>query len=88
MQAQAGKLIGHVVRVSPTVPVRQVAFKITSLELTHTDTKRVGRPRESWVLHNLDLAWGRIRTLPHERYEHTEDQRNRLQEAYKHRRIP
>ena len=87
LRNQARKLLGHVIRAAPSDPLRQASFSGPHLRLTHLRKKRVGRPRNNWILHNLAAAWATLHNgLPSD-YKHTRAQQEYLINAFTTRAI-
>ena len=54
-------LLGHVIRVAPTDPLKRVSFKNQNLEPVEDKTRRIGRPRIKWIHEAMTHAWLHIR---------------------------
>ena len=50
-------LLGHVIRAPNDDSLRQVTFKKGTLTPQLEEKRRTGRPKNNWILENLQLAW-------------------------------
>ena len=51
------KLLGHVLRRDRQHPLHQSTFSSSLALPRETEHRRVGRPRQSWTLKNMERAW-------------------------------
>jgi hypothetical protein len=83
------KLLGHVIRADNNDPMRKVTFKPNSIRNWNTPLKRVGRPREQWILGAKKQAWKKCRHMQDRQGHIKPDKRTKykkkpIQEAYIH----
>ena len=68
------KLLGHIMRCDDSDPLRQVSFMPGSASTIDYGTKRVGKPRQSWLHHSKKYVFEQV--LGHHSYdENTDDAR-------------
>ena len=54
------KLLGHIMRCSEEDPIRQVVLEPGGWEPKQELKRRVGKPRQNWLEHSLQVAFEQI----------------------------
>ena len=65
------KLLGHIMRCDDSDPLRQVSFMPGSASTIDYGTKRVGKPRQSWLHHSKKYVFEQV--LGHHSYDENAD---------------
>ena len=58
------KLLGHILRISDVDPLRQVSFTPSTASRIDYGKKRVGRPRQNWVMFSKKYVYENKLHLP------------------------
>ena len=80
-------LAGHVLRSDPEDPMRQVSYLPGTAGLHLTGKRRVGRPKQNWVLETNSHIWSNILCHVYPEYSRTDGQNEEIFKAAVQRRF-